>query len=304
MGFFITYLSNDRDVKGVVLLNYMLKKLKSKFHLQCICLENVSSKSREILLKNNVRTIVINFENILIAHKLNNNIIKNLISKNYFGKFIMFLLETDDICVYLDSDLLIEKNIDHFFENTIINDKYNVLMAMDMLFDKNENKFILQKNRFNSGVIVFRPNIEHFFEFIDIIKRFPNIHTIDGIQNFNRLIKTDQEILNKLSTLNIHYLDQKFNALPYTIELFTKNGILTEPPHIIHFIHTPKPWNYIELNVKKNETMIFQNKTQLMYYEKWLDLYNEYIRETYNLNLNHINDAPIKIKDDTGILII
>lgn len=300
MRFYITYLSNDRDVKGVVLLSYMLKKLKSKYSLQCICLENVSSKTKSLLLKNGVKTVVVNLENILLNHGLNSNIVKNLVIKNYFGKFIIFLLQTDDVCVYLDSDLLIEKNIDHLFDNSIVSDKYNILMARDMLFDKATNKFILQKKRFNSGVIVFRPNIEHFVEFIKIVNSFPNTHTDKGVDNFNRIIKTDQEILNNIITLNIHELDHKFNALPYTIELFTKKGILNEPPHVIHYIHTPKPWNYIELSVDKH-IMVYQNKTQLLYYEKWLDLYNEYIKEEYKINLNYIHTAPIKIDEDTNV---
>ncbi len=46
---FVTYLSNDRDYKGALLLNYNLKKLNHKFNLTCIVLEGVSDKIRNIL---------------------------------------------------------------------------------------------------------------------------------------------------------------------------------------------------------------------------------------------------------------
>ena len=50
---YVSYMANDRDLKGVLVNNYILnEKYNSKYPYICICIENVSQKSKEILEKN------------------------------------------------------------------------------------------------------------------------------------------------------------------------------------------------------------------------------------------------------------
>ena len=51
---YVSYMSNDRDLRGVLVLSYNLKKVNSNYNLGCIVLENVSEKARNTLRKHNV----------------------------------------------------------------------------------------------------------------------------------------------------------------------------------------------------------------------------------------------------------
>lgn len=289
-------MSNDRDIKGVVMLKYMLKKVKSRYGLQCICLENVSMNAKNILRNLDINVIEVNFENMLLRHGVDIEMAKHLVNKHYYGKFIIFLLTIDTPIIYLDADLLIEKNIDHLFESKQVT-KDTCLMTYDVFYTPDNNSFVVDKKMFNSGVIVLIPSNTHFIAFIEFVKGFKN-----STEKFDELIYGDQNILNSLETLQIEFLPHEYNAIPMTVELFTKLGFVKYEPSVIHFILSPKPWQFVEMSTK--QVTLYTNKLQLYYYEKWVDTYFEFVKQRYHMSLaseSQSSLSAIKINNETSL---
>lgn len=294
---YITYLSNDRDYKGVLLLNYNLKKYNSKYNLECIILEGVSNKVKNILIKTKIKLHEFILLDVLNKFNIDNEYGNYLISKHYYGKFLIFNLINYDKIVYLDTDLLIKKNIDNLF-NYDTTDK--VYMTYDFLINNNNNKqnLVVKKNMFNSGVIVLKPSLNIFNNCYRLLSNYKD-NTIN--------LSTDQTILNLLNEnkiINVEYLDIKFNF----ISMFGNNEkIFNDLPVIVHFILYPKPWNIIDLDENIIEYKIYSNPKN--FFLEWIELYFSMVKEHLNLMTSHnkflnidniyIDDGLNRVKLDT-----
>ena len=113
---YISYISNDRDIKGILALNYNLRKLESKYKFGCIVMEEVSSKSIAILENQNIRVFRSDLYNSLKKFNITEEHYKKIRSHHLFGKFFIFGLCDYDTIVYLDSDTMVLNNIDHLFD--------------------------------------------------------------------------------------------------------------------------------------------------------------------------------------------
>ena len=61
---YVSYMANDRDLKGILVINYLLiNKFKSKYKYYCICIENVSDHCINILKDNSVNIIKFRLHN-------------------------------------------------------------------------------------------------------------------------------------------------------------------------------------------------------------------------------------------------
>ena len=65
---YVSYMANDRDIKGVLLLNYNLKKIGTKYKYYVIIIEGVSNVVRNILKINNISIIDIHFREVLLKY--------------------------------------------------------------------------------------------------------------------------------------------------------------------------------------------------------------------------------------------
>ena len=247
---YVSYMSNDRDLKGVLVNNYILKeKYNSKYPYLCICIENVSQKSKEILTKYGINIIEIDFKELLLKHKFDNDYINTIINKHYYGKYLIFLIQNYNKICYLDTDLLILKNLDNYFDSQDIEDN-TLYMVNDVLASplENTNKLIASfiKDMFNSGVIFFKPNNIIFDKLISILKEI-------GLNNFNKHVNTDQCILQigmNEKYFNIETLHPKYNISPHLVQSCVLNNLIkTNDIIIIHFLNAVKPWNLLELDI-------------------------------------------------------
>jgi FkbM family methyltransferase len=273
-------MANDRDLKGVLVNNYILKKkYNSKYPYLCICIENVSQKSKEILIKYGINIVECNFKELLLKNGLDNEYIDTIINKHFFGKFLIFLIQQFDKICYLDTDLLILKNLDNYFDDQII--KENTLyMVNDTLANPIENNGkqigVFVKNMFNSGVIFFKSNNTFFDKLISILKEI-------GLNNFNKHVKTDQCILQigmNEKYFNIETLHPKYNISPHFVESLISNKLIKiDDIIIIHFMNTVKPWDLLELDNYNNTLSIEINfsSVSMFYYKKWVSFYFDLI---------------------------
>ena len=111
---FACVLSTDDYLEGVLVLQENLKFLKSKYDLICLINETITEETKKILDYFKIKYI--EFPKIEYVSKDNDN--SHWV--NTFDKFNIFKLLDYDKVVYLDSDLLILKNIDNLFTEPII----------------------------------------------------------------------------------------------------------------------------------------------------------------------------------------
>ena len=293
MNTFLSYMSNDRDLKGVLLLNYNLKKIGSKFEYNVIIIENVSEQVKNILKNNNINIVNINFKIILSNFTDDLLFINEIINKHYYGKFLIFELLQFKKIVYLDTDLLLLKNIDHLFEKNTSNNLIH--MVNDIIFQPNEKFCHIVNNTYNSGVIICEPNK-------NISSILFKLITDLGLSEF-RKIGTDQCILNKAIRNNLikcQTLDPKYNINPYLVYDFMDKKIIYHP-YMVHFSLSPKPWNILDgtcislLNISSEVKILFNN---------WINLYTDMIKDKYlskvKLNSQYCNKYCNSLQNQDG----
>ena len=85
------------------------------------------------------------------------------------------------------------------------------------------------ENYFNSGVIVM--NLKKFRE-VKFYERFGEV-----LRSYNFTIAPDQDVLNLICKDKVHYYSAGWNKMPIA-------GEDEEPPQLIHYNLTMKPWHY------------------------------------------------------------
>ena len=104
---YVSFLCNSRDVKGVLVNNYCLKKLGNRREYVCVLTEDVDSDTVDILTRNGIKLQKYNFESMLRMESIAEPLIKEIIENKtlqFWGKFLVFKNQSTD-CVYLDSDI-------------------------------------------------------------------------------------------------------------------------------------------------------------------------------------------------------
>ena len=281
---YVTYMSNDRDILGVLVLNYRLKVLKSKYDLSCMVTHDVSLNSRKLLEKFGIKIINIDFFENFEKFNIDKDKLNSLYKKHTFGKLFIFLINTK--CVYLDSDFYINKNIDHLFEYDTSNKQ--IYMTNDLLMRQVEssNNFELLNinNEFNSGLIIFQGDESIFIETVKFILLTP----YDDLDKWYG----DQTVLNYLfknKSLNVKTLDHKYNLIFHSIDFFIENNIIDEEDiYVIHYILSDKPWLVDSLLNKCGDN--YSKK----YWLKWFEAYHDLQENSFNKNnLNFKNISYI-----------
>lgn len=271
---YVTYLSNDRDYKGVLLLNYNLKKYNHKYNLECIVLEGVSNKVKNILEKSKIKLHVFVLKNVLSEFNIDGLYSEYLINKHYYGKYLIFFLTNYNKIVYLDTDILVKKNIDELFD-------YDTTNSIYMTYDTStyEGDIYFKKKAFNSGVIILEPSLNMYNNLYKGLYEYK-----DNIFNNNATDQTIFNFLNEKSIINISYLNFKYNY----IAIFGENkNIIDSDISMVHFILFPKPWNILDFD--ENIIGMYFYSDIKIFCSEWLELYfsmtNELLDEIMSKNV-------------------
>ncbi|MBU3073200.1 glycosyltransferase [Clostridium estertheticum] len=247
---YLTIISTDDYLYGVLVLNNSLLKTKSNISLVVLVTQRVSVRTEKIINDMNIATIRV--ENSI--ELLDNMGKKNVLAKhphwnNTLDKLFMFELTQYSKIVYLDSDMLVINNIDHLFEK-----EHMSAVIAGKSYPGNEAWCGL-----NSGLMVIKPEkglIKEFIKLIPIVdKEKECFGDQDIIQKYYKNWGQNREL----------ELDEKYNMfLPY-VDYYIKNkgynlnGNDHKSISVIHFIQNKKPWNmskvdlsiiYIKLLVK------------------------------------------------------
>lgn len=235
---YVTVLTNDSYVLGVLLLSESLKKVNSKYPLTVLLTNNVCSATQEILkqLKINYRLVNnISMSQQLIEHNQNINPIMANIWENCFTKFKIFDLLDFNKIVFLDADIMVLKNLDHLFNAP------HMTSALDGEY------FNLWPDwpHFNTGCLVIEPSHEIFKD----ILQFANNLSLEDLKQYD-YVMADQEILNLYYNDWINKNDLHLNKYYDIFAPYILEEHLEDVKTNCYFIHYTgrKPWQYFVKN--------------------------------------------------------
>jgi len=158
---YITLLSDDSYIYGVILLQESLKRVQSQYPLKVLVTSNVTIPIIEILKQLNLEYEII--EPIQYNHILEyNKKINPALAQTWslcLSKLNIFKMTEMDKWIFLDADIMIMKNIDHLFKcphltSALDGEYFNIWPGWD---------------HFNSGVLVIEPNEEEYNSLINFI---------------------------------------------------------------------------------------------------------------------------------------
>ena len=229
---YVTLLTNDSYVYGVILLVESMKKVNTKYPLHVLIIDEVSAASREILDQLGVSYEVVDViptPEAIYQHNLTYDAGTAATWRNCWTKLRIFGLEEFDKIVFLDADIMVMKNLDHLF------DMPNLTSALDGEY------FGLWQGwpHLNAGCIVIEPSQYVFNQ----ILKFANNLTVDNIPKY---IIADQEIINlyfndwpKKEGLHLNKYYDIF--APYIQEEQIED--VKENCYFIHYVGR-KPWTF------------------------------------------------------------
>jgi len=234
---YVTLLSTRSYLDGVLMLNHSLRKVKSKYPLYCLLSQGIESDVVDILHKNGIQYIN------LTGHVYSNEVSTNkkdvnwdFSSWNYtFDKLRMWGLTQFEKLVFIDSDIVIVRNIDHLFER----DAFTASLA-GVLYPTNHGLDFL-----NSGLMVVEPNLRIEEEMVNLAQRI-----IPEMQKAGKPVG-DQDVINAYFPdwfSNKHLiLDDGYNLYAHYLQYHMRHEGYTlsnkgKPIFVIHYVGSEKPW--------------------------------------------------------------
>ena len=248
-----------------------------------ISIENQRIFKREFIDKN-ISVRFLNVERFFAKKKYNTP--AHFTMEIYFRLILPELLDSYDKVLYLDSDLVVNKDVCDLY-NTQIEGK--LLAAVEDIdsagcykeFDLSRKKYfenILKIEEpykyFNSGVLIM--NLKEF-------RRLYSVQYILSLAENKNLLFPDQDILNMISQGKVYYLDPSWNVVMNyqdgvnsrlkVARLAPKRMYLNyikarENPKIVHYAGFQKPWNVPDCDMAEyfwRYARVSPNYEQLVY---------------------------------------
>jgi len=224
---FVSVLSTDDYLDGVLVLKYSLDKTSPKYPFVLLVTPNLSQNTIEALRKHNVDLITI--EGIASPVVVTD---PRLTRWNYtYSKLAIFGLTQFDKIVYLDSDMLILKNIDDLFEKPHM----SAVRIRGKLPEFDESW-----NQLNSGLLVVEPSQELFADMLSKIGKIERVASL-GDEDFINAYYSDWPDQKEL------HLDNGYNIFSFHWhryrEIYGYNfSSIKNPIKVVHYIGEDKPW--------------------------------------------------------------
>lgn len=242
---YTTLLSSDDFLPGVVMLDWSLKRVNSKYPLHVLCSDSLSEKSYNELIRRNLSCQRLN-EHVPVSKRINKAAGYSHWNRT-FDKLYVWTLTQFDKVVYLDSDMQVIANIDHLFDcphmSAVRADAFNE-PGLDKL---------------NSGLMVIEPNESEFLGLRAVLDsgklHLKNMGDQDVIRIYYRDWGTKLE-LTLPSGLNVFYSE-------------VSSGVIrrkdVDPVSVIHYIGHNKPWMISPRAVWRRSRKNFLGKYLLNY---------------------------------------
>lgn len=238
---YLTVITTDEYLEGVLVLNQSLLNVHSKFPLTVLATKKVSNNVKNIIKKNGIELINIPSK-INISKEIFNGNIKNGFShwNDTLDKLYIFELTQFDKIVYLDSDMIVLENIDKLF-----NYPHMSAVVAGKSYPGN-----YEWVKLNSGCMVIKPEEGLSHKLIEIIPKVSRKKEFFGdqdiIQEYYNTWEYDKDkILDETYNIFFCYMEYYIKKLEY--DLKGNNSI-----KIVHFTGSEKPW------MKSNKLLLKQ----------------------------------------------
>lgn len=286
---------------AVALQSLIENSSTEKFYDIVLLIDNITARNERLLTRNLPENISLRFISIEQLIEGNHNTKDLYVGKywninTFYRLFIPLIFSDYKRAIYLDSDIVIEKNIDELFDITFENNeligakddvapviyinpkcKHRLHQMKDILKLDNPENYI------NAGICIF--NLSK----IDIISY---VNKCMAALNITALLFNDQDILNTVFQNKIKFMHLKYNFewhIPnlcekdiqfFTGSYKTQYFEALNSPAVIHFTSGYKPWN--------TPNMDFAD-----YFWKYARL-TPYYEEIIHSNTHKINENTIK----------
>lgn len=229
---YVTLLSNERYLEGVITLNQSLKEVESLYPLYCLLSQSVSQDLESKISSFGIKTIRYD------GDSLNTDVINDRRESHNYWSFTLDKLHVWGLTqfnkiVFLDSDMIVLRNLDHLFEK----ESFSAVVAGARLFGW---------SKLNSGLLVIEPNKKIEKDLIDlapkVIKEFQTRKSSVGDQDIihaycPRWASRKELCLDEGYNMIADWLDSYIWKFGYGLK-----GTNKKPMYVIHFIGHTKPW--------------------------------------------------------------
>ena len=279
---YVTVLSDNSYINGVVVLDASLKAVGSVYPLVCIVTPDVCQENRDVLKALNIRTI----DKDIIKPVNHGEAPEEIKSLDVYGwlkalvKFNIYDLTEYDKIIYIDSDVVIKQNIDDLFE------KPHMSATIDV--QRFRQKEQMDNPTFCSCLLVIKPDHQEFLDILDFFYHFDGqgkcVHDQWVLQEYYKdWINHDECILDMYTCPWTTY----FGGGNEDIFYFNQSKIKA-----LHIIDR-KPWNvnkqyFIDLMYNAAVTYPYYGRLNLEY----IDLLNYVITK---LKMRGITSSYLKI---------
>lgn len=273
----VTMITRDNYVKGVVTLAYSLLKNKSKYPLVILYTSKLSEEAQKLLktLKNCEMKYVEPYrpectKNIPYALPWFDEV---------WTKLRIFEMTEYDKLVYIDADMCVLQNMDELFDQPV--DEEHIAACPDCLCNPlklpgfpywHSPDYCYLEGRptklhyFNAGLLVIKPSKELFNKLCEFINK----------TDLTQIYFAEQDILNKYFDKKCIMMNNCYNAMQGMKNTHPEVHDLKKVKNIHYAGH--KPWNYDTM--PDNDEI----KTYWPLFEIWRDNYNNACKE-YSLKL-------------------
>lgn len=224
---YISVLSSDNFFPGLKNLIRSVKRTKPIYAFYVLMPISSSAKLQNKVSKLGVQVILSEDITLSCADQLSNTVQH---WNNTFFKLNILNLTQFDKLVYLDSDMLVIKNLDHLFSYPSFSATTGGKAAHP------------EWTEFNSGIMVLSPNQDQFKRLIECIPS-----AIQRKKQANAGFG-DQDVFNDFfpewSNHPSHKFPESYNAISIFLDALMAHDHLTSlnQLHVIHYIGSPKIW--------------------------------------------------------------
>jgi glycosyltransferase family protein len=238
--------SNKKYLKPLGVMLYSLSKNTNSEHVN-VYFVNVTLSNKDIVwLKKHISSLknfnlyVLEIDKTKISHF---PLLAHISIETYSRLFLMDIIPSElEKILWLDADMIINNNIDEFYNQNIENHYAAVCESINKESYKILERLNLNENQkyFNAGIILF--NLKKLREDFD-----KNYFIDYASKNFDKIVWLDQDILNATIGHNCIYCDyKKYNMMHFSNASFSdeEKNYINNNTVVFHYIGKIKPWNY------------------------------------------------------------
>lgn len=231
MNIYITALTNERYIPGVMALVRSLKEVQTKYNIAIM----IPESRADDLVKKIKEYGILKIEGVRIIIKPDVEIPVDVEIPNYYWKDTFFKLQAAKCTEYekiilLDCDQMAVKNLDHLFEKKhLTSTTCGRCVHPDWI-------------SLSSGLLVIEPSVEFYEQLISCIKPAVNRRKQNGLNVGDQDVF--QEVYPEWKNDSSLYITENYNICWGWIDILCrKEGYSVKDFYMIHFPGKEKPWD-------------------------------------------------------------